>query len=62
MSRLIKPEFPTRNSMEKDFAMRGEDDPLMPLLSEAMRRLLRWDGKWSITWLVGDQWVVVLGR
>lgn len=31
-----------------------DDDPLMPLLIEAMTRLCRLNGKWPITWVIGD--------
>jgi hypothetical protein len=34
------------------------DDPLMPILMEAMNRLLSWEGRWPITWVIGDTWVV----
>jgi hypothetical protein len=39
----------------------SSEDPLMPLLMEAMMRLLTGDGKWPITWVVGDTWVVYHG-
>lgn len=38
-----------------------EDDPLMPLLMEAMSRLLDLNGKWPITWVIGEEWVVFYG-
>ncbi|MCP1476270.1 hypothetical protein ABIA54_004884 [Pseudomonas sp. EB276 TE3739] len=34
------------------------DDPLMPILLEAMKRLCTWDGSGPITWVIGDTWVV----
>ena len=34
------------------------DDHLMPILLEAMMRLFSWDGRWPITWVIGDTWVV----
>jgi sarcosine oxidase gamma subunit len=37
------------------------DDPMSPLLMEAMKRLLCWDGKWPIIWVIGDIWVAHLG-
>jgi len=36
----------------------ASDDPLNPLLIEAMTRLCSWDGKWPITWVIGDDWVI----
>lgn len=36
----------------------GSEDPLRPLLMEAMTRLLTEVGKWPITSVVGDTWVV----
>lgn len=37
------------------------EDPLDPLFLEAGMRLITGEGKWPITWLVGDAWVVDYG-
>ncbi|WP_104903904.1 hypothetical protein [Pseudomonas sp. LH1G9] len=34
------------------------DDQLMPILLEAMMRLFSRDGRWPITWVIGDPWGV----
>lgn len=34
------------------------DDPMNPLLIEAMTRLCSNDGKWPITWVIGNTWVI----
>ena len=38
-----------------------DDDPLMPLLIEAITRLCRLNGKWPIKWVIGDKWVIQHG-
>lgn len=39
-------------------AQDAHDDPMNPLLIEAMTRLCSWDGKWPITWVIADTWVI----
>jgi len=40
----------------------AQDDPMIPLLMEAMTRILCWDGKWPIIWVIDDTWVAHFGQ